>query len=133
MEVQHSVAAEGDHVTVGAVDLPRVLAALTEPWSPRTVATLNDYDVRVVRTRGTFTRHSHPDTDELFLVLAGSLVIRMDAGDVELQPGQLYVVPRGVPHQPVSADGAQVVLIEPSETVNTGDTPGELTADRRVL
>lgn len=116
-----------------AIDLARVLSTFHEPWSPRTVATMNDYDVRVVRTRGEFTAHRHADTDELFLVLSGSLTIRMDAGDVELGPGQLYVVPRGVRHQPVSPDGAEVLLVEPSATVNTGDNPGELTAERRVV
>ncbi len=116
-----------------AVDLARVLATFQDPWSPRTVAVLNDYDVRVVKTRGEFTRHSHPDTDEFFLVLSGSLTIRMDAGDVELGSGQVYVVPRGVAHQPVSPDGAEVVVIEPSATVNTGDTPSDLTAERRVM
>ncbi len=116
-----------------AVDLAQVLATFQGAWSPRTVAVLNEYDVRVVKTRGEFTRQSHPDTDEFFLVLSGSLTIRMDAGDVELGPGQVYVVPRGVPHQPVSPAGAEVVLIEPSATVNTGDTPSELTAERRVM
>ncbi len=115
------------------VDLDGVLSQIDEPWSPRTVALLNDYDVRVVKTKGEFTRHSHPETDEAFLVLKGSLTVRMDAGDVAIGPGQLYVVPRGVPHQPVSAEGAEVLLIEPSSTVNTGDTPSELTADRRVV
>lgn len=115
------------------VDLAAAFAQFEEPWSPRTVAVLNDYDIRVVKTKGEFTRHSHPDTDEVFLVLKGSLTIRMDAGDVELGPGQLYVVPRGVHHQPVSPDGAEVVLIEPSSTVNTGDTPNDLTAERRVV
>lgn len=113
------------------VDLAAVLATFDEPWSPRTVALMNDYDVRVVKTLGAFTRHAHPDTDELFLVMRGSLTIEMDGGDVELGPGQLYVVPRGVPHRPVSVDGADVVLIEPSTTVNTGDTPSHLTAQRR--
>src|SRR4051812_3600342 len=115
-----------------AIDLARVLASFEEPWSPRTVAVMNDYDVRVVKTKGEFTRHSHPETDELFLVLRGSLTIRMDDGDVELRPGQLYVVPRGIPHQPVSVDGADVLLVEPSSTVNTGDTPSDLTAPRRL-
>jgi mannose-6-phosphate isomerase-like protein (cupin superfamily) len=92
---------------------------------------MNDYDVRLVKTRGEFTPHSHPETDELFLVLRGSLTIRMEDGDVELAAGQMYVVPRGVPHQPVSADGADVLLVEPSATVNTGDTPSDLTAPRR--
>ncbi len=115
------------------VDLAAVLATIIEPWSPRTVATLNDYDVRVVHTWGEFTRHSHPETDEVFLVLSGSLTIRMDGGDVTLGPGQLYVVPKGTPHQPYSRNGAQVLLVEPSSTVNTGDNPGELTAERRVV
>ncbi|MGI8626781.1 MAG: cupin domain-containing protein [Geodermatophilaceae bacterium] len=115
------------------VDLAAMLATFDEPWSPRTVSQLNDYDIRVVKTRGEFTRHSHPETDEFFLVLNGSLTIKLDDAEVTLGPGQMYVVPRGVPHQPVSADGADVVLIEPSETVNTGDTPSELTAERRVV
>ena len=115
-----------------AVDLQAVLSTLVEPWSPRTVAVMNDYDVRVVRTAGEFTWHSHPETDELFLVLSGSLTIRLDDGEVVLGRGQLHVVPKGVRHQPYSADGAEVVLVEPSATVNTGDTPGELTAERRL-
>ena len=115
------------------VDLAAALASFDEPWSPRTVSTMNDYDVRVVKARGEFTRHAHPRTDEFFLVLRGSLTIKMDAGDVVLGPGQMYVVPKGVPHQPVSPEGADVVLFEPSGTVNTGDTPSELTARRLVL
>ena len=119
--------------TPHAINLEAVLGAVQEPWSPRTVGTVNDYDVRVVRTHGEFTRHSHPETDEFFMVLSGSLTIRMDAGDVTLGPGEVYIVPIGVHHQPVSADGATVLLLEPSATVNTGDTPSELTAERRVV
>ena len=116
-----------------AIDLSAALATFEEPWSPRTVAMLNDYDVRVVRTEGEFVRHSHPETDEFFLVLKGSLTIRLDDGDVQVGPGQLFVVPRGIHHQPVSPGGAEVLLISPSETPNTGDSPGELTAQRRVV
>jgi mannose-6-phosphate isomerase-like protein (cupin superfamily) len=116
-----------------AVDLAAALTGVTRPWTPLTVATINDLDVRVVRTEGEFTRHRHPETDEFFLVLSGRLTIRMDDGDVELGPGQLFVVPRGVAHQPVSSDGAEVLLLEPSTTVNTGDNPGALTAERRTL
>lgn len=116
-----------------AINLDAVLSTFAEPWAPRTVGTLNDYDVRVVRAKGEFARHSHPETDELFLVLSGSLTIRLDAGEVTLGTGELYIVPRGVHHQPVSVDGASVLLIEPSVTVNTGDAPGDLTAERRVV
>jgi mannose-6-phosphate isomerase-like protein (cupin superfamily) len=118
---------------MSAVTLSAALATIDETWSPRTVATVNDYDVRVVKTDGEFTRHSHPETDELFYVIEGTLTIRLDDREITLQAGDLYVVPRGVRHQPVSPDGASVLLIEPSATVNTGDTPSELTAERRPL
>ena len=75
---------------------------------------------------------AQPPTDEFFLVIAGSLTIRMESAEVQLGPGQLYVVPRGVRHQPFSAEGADVLLIEPSETVNTGDSPSHLTSERIV-
>lgn len=103
------------------------------PWSPLTIATVNDYDARVFEARGEFTRHVHPDTDEFFLVLDGRLTIRLEDGEVTLGPGEVYVVPRGVEHQPVSEGGARALLFEPSATVNTGDRPGELTSERRVL
>jgi mannose-6-phosphate isomerase-like protein (cupin superfamily) len=115
------------------VSLAAALAGFDEVWSPRTVATVNDYDVRVFKARGEFTRHAHPDTDELFLVLDGTLTIRMDDGDVTLTAGQVFVVPRGVPHQPFSESGASALLLEPSATVNTGDTPSALTTPRRPL
>ncbi len=110
-----------------------MLAAVEQPWQPRTVATLNDYDIRVVRTVGGFTRHAHPETDEVFLVLRGSLTIELDDREVVLGPGQVYVVARGTPHRPRSADGADVLLVEPGATVNTGDTPSHLTAGRREI
>ncbi len=94
---------------------------------------MNDYDIRVVTADGEFTWHSHPETDEFFLVLKGSLTIRLEEDEVVLGPGQLYDVPKGTRHQPYSADGAEVVLIEPTETINTGDTPGQLTAERHVV
>jgi mannose-6-phosphate isomerase-like protein (cupin superfamily) len=116
-----------------SVDLRAVLGTLDEPWVPLTVATLNDYDVRVVRTHGEFTWHSHPDTDELFLVLSGELTIRLDDSEVDVRAGEVFVVPRGQRHQPYSATGAEVLLVEPSSTVNTGDTPSPLTAERTVV
>jgi mannose-6-phosphate isomerase-like protein (cupin superfamily) len=115
------------------VDLAAALRSVSQPWSPLTVGVMNDYDVRVVKTQGEFTWHSHPESDELFLVLSGHLTIRLETEEVELRPGQLFVVPRGVRHQPVSEHGAEVVLVEPSATVNTGDTPSHLTATREVL
>lgn len=115
------------------VTLTTALSTFDETWAPRTVATVNDYDVRLFKAQGEFARHTHRDTDELFLVLDGSLTIRLDDGDVALGPGQLYVVPRGTPHQPYSEHGAAALLLEPTSTVNTGDSPGALTAERRGL
>lgn len=109
------------------------LSAVTEHWSPRTIAVVNDYDVRVVKVLGEFTRHSHPETDEFFLVLSGSLTIRMDEGDIVLRPGDTYVVPRGRFHQPCADSETTLLLFEPGETVNTGDSPSQLTATRRVV
>ncbi len=109
-----------------------VLSGVTEHWSPRTVAIVNDYDVKVAKVHGEFTRHSHPETDEFFLVLSGSLTIRMDDGDVILGAGDTYVVPRGRYHQPYAGSETTLLLFEPSNTVNTGDTPSELTAERRL-
>ena len=114
------------------ININSVLASIEQHWSPRTVAVVNDYDVRVVKARGEFTRHSHPDTDEFFLVLSGRLVIRTDQGDVTLEPGDVHVVPRGTYHQPCADGETTLLLFEPSETVNTGDTPSELTAERRL-
>ncbi|GAA1793981.1 cupin domain-containing protein [Planosporangium flavigriseum] len=115
------------------INLAAKLALIGEHWSPRTVATVNDYDVRLVKVLGEFVRHQHADTDEFFLVLDGELTIRMDAGDVVLRKGEVYVVPAGVEHQPYAAVETEILLFEPREVINTGDAGGELTAPRREL
>jgi mannose-6-phosphate isomerase-like protein (cupin superfamily) len=112
------------------VSIADKLARIPELWSPRTVATVNDYDVRLVRVKGEFVRHQHADSDEFFLVVSGELTIRMDGDDVVLGPGELYVVPRGVHHQPCAQVETEVLLFEPSAIVNTGDAGGEMTAPR---
>lgn len=114
-------------------NLDTILASLDEHWSPRTVAVVNDYDVRVVKVLGDFTWHSHPETDEFFLVRSGSLSIHMDDGEVRLSPGDTYVVPRGRRHQPRADTETTLLLFEPSATVNTGDAPGSLTAPRTII
>jgi mannose-6-phosphate isomerase-like protein (cupin superfamily) len=109
-----------------------VLETIDQTWSPRTIAVVNDYDVRVARAEGEFTRHQHPETDEFFMVLAGEMTIRMDDGDVVLGPGDTYVVPQGRVHQPCAVSGTTILLFEPSATINTGDTPSSFTAPRRL-
>jgi mannose-6-phosphate isomerase-like protein (cupin superfamily) len=106
---------------------------VADHWSPRTIAVVNDYDVRVVKVRGEFTRHSHPETDEFFLVLSGQLTIGLDDGDVTLRAGDTFVVPRGRFHQPWTDVDTTLLLFEPSATINTGDTPSSMTARRTVV
>ena len=117
----------------GVINLEKALATISGHWQPHRLTSINDYDVKVVKVQGEFVWHSHPDTDELFLVVSGELVIQLRDGDVRLGPGDVYVVPRGVEHCPTAAQEASVVLFEPQGTVNTGDAGGELTAELREL
>ena len=111
-----------------AVDLERKLSLFTEYWSPKVIANVNDYEVKVVKVKGEFVWHRHEDTDELFLVLRGRLRIQMREGAVEIGPGQMYVVPKGVEHCPVADEETHALLLEPRGVVNTGDAGGDLTA-----
>jgi mannose-6-phosphate isomerase-like protein (cupin superfamily) len=104
-----------------AIRLSSKLAQIDEHWSPRTVATFNGHDVMVVKVKGEFVWHSHDETDDLFLVLSGRLTIRLRDKDVNLEAGDLFVVPVGVEHQPYAEQEAHVLLIEPTGTPNTGD------------
>ena len=103
------------------VNLAEKLAAFTEHWQPRTVAEFNGHDVMVVKTQGEFVWHKHDETDDLFLVLRGELVIELRDGSVTLRAGDLFVVPKGVEHRPVAKEETHVLIIEPSGTPNTGD------------
>ena len=110
------------------INLGEKLELFTEHWQPKIVAQLNDYDVRIVKVKGEFVWHKHDETDDLFLVLKGHLTIQLRDRNIELDRGELYVVPRGVEHCPRAEEEASVLLIEPSGTVNTGDAGGPLTA-----
>ena len=116
------------------VNLARALASLDKPFSPRIVGYMNDYKLQVAKTKGEFVWHAHPETDDFFLVVSGELTIQLRDREVVLGPGEMYVVPRGVEHCPRSEAGAEILLIEPVGTVNTGDAPpGPLTAEERPL
>jgi len=103
------------------IDLAHALSRFDDHWSPKIIAALNGQEVKLAKFQGAFDWHSHADEDELFLVLDGSF--RMDFRDrtVELQEGQMIVVPRGVEHRPVAAEECSVLLMEPAGLVNTGD------------
>jgi len=114
---------------MNAVNLKDKLDTFSEHWSPRIVADYNGNDVMVVKVKGEFNWHSHPDTDDFFLVLRGQITIKLRDADVHLSEGELFVVPKGVEHCPVAADEAELLLIEPHGTPNTGD---EATATTKV-
>jgi mannose-6-phosphate isomerase-like protein (cupin superfamily) len=110
------------------VDLADKLGLFSEHWSPKVVARLNDYEIKLAKLKGEFVWHTHDDTDELFLVIEGTLTIQLRDEDVTLRAGQLYVVPRGVEHCPIADGDVSVMLIEPAGVVNTGSAGGDLTA-----
>lgn len=110
------------------IDIADKLAQFSEHWSPKVVARLNDYEIKLAKLKGEFVWHTHDETDELFLVIEGRLTIQLRDGDVTLGPGQLFVVPRGVEHCPITDGDVAVMLIEPAGVVNTGSAGGELTA-----
>ena len=111
----------------GAVNPREKIQQLTAEWEPKVVAALNDHHIKVARVHGEFIWHSHPETDEAFMVVDGRLRIELRDGAVELGPGDLYVVPRGVEHRPVAEEPCGILLIEQAGTVNTGDQGGERT------
>jgi mannose-6-phosphate isomerase-like protein (cupin superfamily) len=111
------------------VNLADKLALLEAPYSPGIVGYMNDYKVAVVKLKGEFVWHTHDDTDDFFLVLRGRMTIQLRDRDIELNEGELFVVPRGVEHCPKADEEAHVLLIEPRGTVNTGDAVGALTAE----
>ena len=103
------------------VNLEEKLSQFTEHWQPRTVSQFNGHDIMVVKAKGEFVWHSHAETDDLFLVLKGRLNIELRDGSVELGPGELFVVPKGVEHRPIAEEEVHVLLIERTGTPNTGD------------
>ena len=115
------------------VNLADKLALLDAPFQPGIVGTLNDYKLAVVKVDGEFVWHKHDDTDDFFLVLSGRLTIQLRDRDVELEAGELFVVPRGVEHCPRADEPAEVLLIEPLGTQNTGDAGGDRTAEERRI
>jgi mannose-6-phosphate isomerase-like protein (cupin superfamily) len=112
------------------INLAEKLATFSEHFHPRTVGEFNGHDLMVAKVQGSFIWHQHDDTDDFFLVLKGSVTIRLREGDVRLEPGELFVVPKGVEHCPVADEEAHILLIERRGTPNTGDPA---TAAKRIV
>lgn len=113
------------------VTSPRLIAAaLTDLWSPRVIGEVDDAYIKVAKVHGTFGWHAHAQEDELFLVLAGRLRLEMHDGAVELDEGTMYIVPKGVRHNPVADHECLVLLIERKSTLHSG---GDINAWTRSI
>jgi mannose-6-phosphate isomerase-like protein (cupin superfamily) len=113
-----------------ALNLQQKLKLIDDVWSPRIIAEMNDYQFKLVKVEGDFVWHDHPDTDETFIVLEGSLRIDFRDSHVMVNAGEMYVVAAGVEHRPSADATVSMLLIEPRGVVNTGASGGELTAKR---
>ena len=114
------------------MNLAEKLGAIDQPFNPHIVGYYNDEKIQVGKVRGAFVWHSHPGTDDLFIVLRGRLTIQLRDRDVELSEGELFVVPAGVEHCPKADDEAHILLIEPRGTANTGDSGAAAFPEREI-
>ena len=97
-------------------------------WSPKVIAEMNDYQFKLVKIKDDFIWHKHDDTDEVFIVLDGSIFIEFENETIQINQGEMIVVPKGVKHKPYADKEAKIMLVEPSGVVNTGDIEDKLTA-----
>ena len=111
-----------------AISLADKFAKFSDVFRPRVIAEMNDYQFKLARVKGDFIWHSHDETDEVFLIIDGSMRIDFRDGAVRLKTGDIFVVPRGKEHKPFADTECKIMLIEPRGTVNTGKAGGELTA-----
>lgn len=115
-----------------SIDFKQKLTLFNELWSPKVIAEMNDYQFKLVKIQNHFVWHQHEDTDEVFIVLDGQMVIEFRDGKVELSQGQMFVIPKGVEHCPYAENECQILLVEPKGVVNTGDKESKLTAESDV-
>ena len=104
----------------------------SEHWTPKVIAEMNDYQFKLAKVKGEFIWHNHSHTDEVFIVIEGLLKIEFAEQTIELNAGEMYVVPKGVHHKPYSDEECKILLVEPKGVVNTGQASGDLTAQNDV-
>jgi len=114
------------------IDFKDKLGRFDELWAPRVIAEMNDYQFKLAKVKGEFVWHNHPDTDEVFIVIDGVLTIEFRDGNVTLESGEMFVVPKGTEHKPIAHEECAVLLVEPKGIVNTGDAESDLTAPNDV-
>ena len=109
------------------VNLAEKFSLFNGLWEPKIVGELNNQYVKLAKLKGEFVWHDHESEDELFMVIKGHLTIKLKDGDVELDEGEMYIIPRGVEHMPVAENEVHVLMFEPKGTVNTGSVESEKT------
>ncbi len=109
------------------VNLAEKFTKFSEQWSPKVIAQMNDYHVKIAKIQGEFVWHSHPETDEVFWVIEGDMRIEFRDSSMPLRKGELFVVPKGHEHKPVADEECHILMLEPAGTSNTGDSDGEMT------
>ena len=114
------------------INFKNKLTQFSDHWAPKVISVMNDYQFKLVKIQGEFVWHNHPDTDEVFIVIEGHMGIEFRDGKVELGPGEMYVIPKGIEHKPYAAQECHMMLVEPQGVVNTGNTGGTLTAENDV-
>lgn len=114
------------------INFTEKFSLFSDLWSPRIIAQMNDYHFKLAKIKGEFIWHSHPETDEVFIIIAGSMQIHLRDDIISLNEGELFVVPKGVEHKPVAKNECHILLIEPVGTLNTGDEGGERTLQDEV-
>jgi mannose-6-phosphate isomerase-like protein (cupin superfamily) len=117
-----------NNIEYRSINFEEKLTKISEHWSPKVVARLNDYYLKIAKVQGEFVWHDHAETDEVFIVLSGHLDILFRDGKVSLNAGEMVVVPKGVEHKPVAEEECHILLIEPAGTANTGNVDDALTA-----
>lgn len=115
-----------------AINFAQKLGLVSEQWQPRVIAEMNDYQFKIVKIKGDFIWHDHPETDESFIVLEGSLRIDFRDGHVRIGEGEMYVVRKGVEHKPYAHEEVKLLLIEPRGVLNTGHEGGDRTAQNDI-
>jgi len=118
---------EGKAMNPQKINFVEKLDKFDDHWSPKIIAEMNDYHLKLVKIQGEFVWHKHDKTDEVFIVLEGEMSIAFREGTVHLSQGEMVVVPKGKEHMPVAQNECKLMVIEPAGTVNTGDAGGEMT------
>ena len=116
-----------EHSEIKKVRLEEKFNLFADRWSPKIVGEINESYVKLVKLKGEFVWHHHEAEDELFLVVKGSLLIKLRDRDIRLEEGEFVIIPRGVEHLPIAEEEAHVILLEPKTTLNTGDVQNERT------